>query len=390
MLKRFSPLQVLEAAALLRPRHISDVAERADHAHALLEKLQVEIRQLASRQSDLARLIGEMQCDIARAGASHETHGRTAAQIDELRSSVETISASVRQHERQVTLLAELQQHADDDRATAAGLDADLQFDRVCDHVRRVICAAVVADDPFPHAVLSNVLPDRLYEHVVAALPPSVFFEDRPLNKAQILRVPLTLAPAYSRRVWNFLARVFSEAMAPVLLQRFRSHIDQYMASFGSGIVGQPLNFKVMDGRILLRRSGYVIPPHRDPRWGFLTMLLYLVRRGETEAYGTQLYHVPNDADPQTTGQVHYFEPADCELVRDVPFRSNTALIFLNSRGAHGASIPLEAPIGTERYVYQLRIGPDTESAGRIVGSMTEASQVAWAKYRGASLTGPR
>jgi hypothetical protein len=390
MLKRFSPRQVLGAAAWLRPRNISDVAERADHAHALLEKIQMEIRQLASRQSDLARLIGEMQRDIARAAAAHETNSRTTAQIDELQSTLENVSATVGQQERQLTLLMELQQSADDGRATVASLDTDLQFDRVCDHVRRVICSAVIADDPFPHAVLSNVLPDSVHEHMVAALPPSVFFDDRPLHKARILRVPLTLAPAYSRRVWNFLARVASEAMAPVLLEQFRSHIDQYIALFGSGIADQPVNFKVMDGRLLLRRAGYVIPPHRDPRWGFLTMLLYVVRPGETEAYGTQLYHVPNDADPQTTGQVHYFEPEDCELVRHVPFRSNTALIFLNSRGAHGASIPPEAPAGTERYVYQLRVGPDTESAGRIVTSMTEESRLAWAKYRGASLTGPR
>ena len=50
------------------------------------------------------------------------------------------------------------------------------------------------------------------------------------------------------------------------------------------------------DGRILLRRPGYVIEPHRDPGWGFLTCLAYLARPGDNKEWGTQLYRVREDA----------------------------------------------------------------------------------------------
>ena len=55
--------------------------------------------------------------------------------------------------------------------------------------------------------------------------------------------------------------------------------------------------FQSTDGRILLRHRGYLIPPHRDPKWGLITCLMYLARPGDSEAWGTQLYSVESDVE---------------------------------------------------------------------------------------------
>ena len=46
----------------------------------------------------------------------------------------------------------------------------------------------------------------------------------------------------------------------------------------------------------------------------------------------------------------------EVEVVREVPGRSNSAVVSLNSTGAHRASIPADAPPETDRYIYQVQL----------------------------------
>lgn len=118
--------------------------------------------------------------------------------------------------------------------------------------------------------------------------------------------------------------------------------------------------------------------PHRDPKWGFVTALMYLAKPGDSEEYGTQLYRVREDAEA-TSGSVHYIEPERCELARTVPFRPNSMLVFLNAVGAHGAGIPADAePATLERYLYQFRLGPTTKTISRLVSLMSPEKAALW------------
>ena len=66
--------------------------------------------------------------------------------------------------------------------------------------------------------------------------------------------------------------------------------------------------------------------------------------------------------------------------MKDVPFRANSVLVFLNSRGAHGARIPASAePPTLERYIYQFRIGPTADSIRRLVAMLPEERRERWA-----------
>jgi hypothetical protein len=62
-----------------------------------------------------------------------------------------------------------------------------------------------------------------------------------------------------------------------------------------------------------------------------------------------------------------------------VAFKRNRALIFLNSVGAHGASIPHDAePANLERYAYQFRIGPDADSIASLIEGLPADRRAAW------------
>ena len=132
------------------------------------------------------------------------------------------------------------------------------------------------------------------------------------------------------------------------------------------------------DGRILLRTNGYDIPPHRDPKWGFLTCIFYLARRGDDKRWGTDLYEV--DEDTEAVGAApHWIENTPWRKVGSVKFKRNRALIFLNSTGAHGASIPADAePPMLQRYVYQFRIGPDAASMAALIARLSPERRVYW------------
>ena len=91
---------------------------------------------------------------------------------------------------------------------------------------------------------------------------------------------------------------------------------------------------------------------------------LYLARPGDSESWGTQLYSVESDTEAPSVAA--YWIKADrCVLQKDVPFRRNSMLIFLNSHGAHGATIPVEAePADLERYMSSPELGPRPEASG--------------------------
>ena len=128
----------------------------------------------------------------------------------------------------------------------------------------------------------------------------------------------------------------------------------------------------------MLRRPGYRIPPHRDPKWGFITCLIYLAREGDDERWGTQLFTVANDEDAAGASP-HWISEARCRLAGEVAFRPNRALVFLNSVGAHGAHIPREAkPANLERYAFQFRIGADRRSIRSVREKLTPEQRAFW------------
>jgi hypothetical protein len=299
-------------------------------------------------------------------------------QINDKTRALEETVESLRQRTEQLETIARLDWEL---QGEIARLPALLDPATIEAHVQKAVARAELVSDPFPHLIIDRWLPTDVYETILRALPPAVFFAEKEMSRQRLL-VPFSFAPAYSRLVWTFVTdHIVPNALRPALEQKFKCAIDDYVRSVLGHVAADapPLDLRTSDGRIMLRRPGYVIQPHRDPKWGFVTGLVYLARRGDAEEHGTQLYRVRDDEEAPTD-KPYYVDESRCELVKAVPFRANTMFAFLNSRGAHGASIPADAqPPDLERYVYQFRLGPSAASMQQLFTAMPSERQLNWA-----------
>ena len=248
-------------------------------------------------------------------------------------------------------------------------------------HVRNAVESAVLHHDPCAHLVIDNLVPDDLYDEMISALPSTVFFKQHDKTREE-MQVPFVFAPAYSRAVWDFfMAVVVEQALIPSLTEKFRPALDEFLATTWPSLgtwAQSGLTLDVGNSRLLLRRPGYVIRPHRDPRWAFLTCLIYLQKRAVRGVYGTQLYRLKREREPSHSSPF-WVDERECELVKDVPGERNSALIFLNSTGVHGASIPPDAPADLERYVYQVQFSPDPATRRRLIEMLPGEKKPGWA-----------
>jgi hypothetical protein len=252
---------------------------------------------------------------------------------------------------------------------------------RVQAHVLDAVNRATLQQDPCPYLVIDNLLPEDLYDEMLSALPSPVFFKRHDRTREE-MQVPFIFAPAFSRLVWDFfMTAVVDQTLVPALTEKFRPALDEFLAatwpSLGTWDQSQ-LSLRVGNSRLLLRRPGYVIRPHRDPRWAFLTCLIYLQKRGAGHVYGTQLYRLTREREA-THNSPFWVDERECALVRDVPGERNSALIFLNSTGVHGASIPPDAPADLERYVYQAQLSPDETTRRRLIEMLSAEKKAGWA-----------
>jgi hypothetical protein len=240
------------------------------------------------------------------------------------------------------------------------------------------IDSATLHLEPFPYAVVDHVLPAAFYNALLTGIPPVEMFETKSAGK-QHLDVPLSLAPTYSHLVWRGLAgELVPEVIAPRLIDKFRAPLDEWISRNWPDMPPRSVELHGSGGRIMFRRRGYQIRPHRDPKWSFMTCILYLARPEDNEAWGTQLYNVVDDQEAHSAAP-YWIDEAKCRLVRDVEFKPNRLLVFLNSGGAHGASIPADAlPENLERYIYQFRVGPGVETVARLRAMLPEERAALW------------
>jgi hypothetical protein len=258
---------------------------------------------------------------------------------------------------------------------------------RVGTHLRAAIESASIVLEPYEHMVVEDLLPPEVYDLLIDAIPPEPFFDDHDPIKRN-LRFPMDLGPTLSAMVWGFFDEVVTDQMIkPAVLERFADPLRRHYESiFGAECRARAtaMPHRVNSGRLMLRRRGYHLDPHRDPKHSMLTCLVYFARPGDDEAFGTQIFSVANDSDADYK-QTYYPEQAGhpCTLVKVVPFRPNSMLVFLNSRGAHGATIPADAPESLARYSYQFYVGPEKEALGSLVRQLPDERRRMWQNKEG-------
>ena len=170
---------------------------------------------------------------------------------------------------------------------------------RISAATRSSVMGAALGNDPCPHLVVDQLVPDDFYDEMLSALPAPVFFKQE--TGREEMQVPLPFAPAYSRLVWDFFfAHAVERAIVPAAEEKFSGALDamlgRYWPKLGSWRTSG-VKLTVRNSRLLLRRPGYEIRPHRDPRWAFVTCLVYLQRRDAPHIYGTQLLRLRNERE---------------------------------------------------------------------------------------------
>jgi len=266
--------------------------------------------------------------------------------------------------------------------------ELDAQIDRLAKVLRKtnmgeMVTAAIeratLRLEPFPYTVIDELLPQSFYDSLLIGIPPVELFEHKPLGK-QHLDVPFEMAPMYSRRVWRFMcSELVPKVISTALIAKFRVPLDDWIVTNWPSIDPGSVELHGSGGRIMLRKRGYRIRPHRDPKWSFITCILQLARPGDSETWGTQMLAVDDDQEAKNAAP-YWIDEKKCRVVEDVAFRPNRLLVFLNSVGAHSAHIPADAqPETLQRYIYQFRVGPPLDAIAKLKALLPEERQPLWA-----------
>jgi FtsZ-binding cell division protein ZapB len=348
----------------LNPLRIVRAVDAVPHVQSLVDKIREDQKTMSRQLKTITRQLEQLEQTMSR-------QEKVLAGIPDLQAQVQRCVTAYTKDARQTEWLPALRATLGDGERFAALAAA-------------AVARAQLERDPFPHIVIDDLLPDDVSAELLRAIPSSAFFKTENM-KRQELEVPFVFAPEYSRIVWGmFFNKVITETLVRALTDKFMPALDEFVCahwpSLGS-MAEAGISLRVSNSRLLLRRPGYVIKPHRDPRWAFLTCLVYLPRSADHESYGTQLYRLRQEPEV-THNSPLWVERSECELVKDVPARRNTALVFLNSTGAHGASIPSDAPAGVERYLFQVQFGVDDETKQRLIAGVPEGARSSWAAER--------
>jgi hypothetical protein len=315
-------------------------------------------------------------------GDGTSSHPASVVSTEQISALVEQVTALREQVARLTERESELRAVLEHETLLDAQLDRlnkTLRKTTMAERVTASIERATLKLDPFPYAVVDELLPQIFYDSLLTGLPPVELFEHKPIGK-QHLDLPFDMAPLYSRRVWRFMcSEMVPNVIATALTAKFRQQIDEWIGRNWPDIEPGSVELHGSGGRIMLRRRGYRIRPHRDPKWSFLTCILYLAKPGDSEAWGTQILAVDQDQEAKNAAP-YWIDEKQCRVVEDVEFRANRLLVFLNSTGAHGAHIPADAqPEGLQRYIYQFRIGPTVEAIAKLRSMLPEERQPLWA-----------
>jgi hypothetical protein len=260
-----------------------------------------------------------------------------------------------------------------EDRLARTNRAALFQHAAVANHVHAAIANAALETDPSVHIVINQLMPAETYHALLDGIPRPVFFSQKDNTKQNLRLANVHVAPERTIEMLSFLEQtLIPRIMVPALLDKFAPHIQEcYVREYGPerGLALAAIPHEATAGRLMLRRPGYHLDPHLDPKRVVVTCLLYFARPGDHEGFGTTFYRMHGTPKIDRTNTFYpESQGVRCELVKMVPFKANSAVAFVNWGGAHGADIPKDAPKNTERYSYQFYVSPDPAALAAIVG----------------------
>jgi len=171
-------------------------------------------------------------------------------------------------------------------------------------HILAAVEAAELVSEPYPHLIVSNVLPADDYKALLASLPASEAYV--PIKKVRGVRgYPERFVAAFDRPEWI-------DALGVAIRKKF-------------GLAG---DYK--DETLLIKdKIGYSISPHTDHPQRVASAILYLAQDAKQPELGTWIC-TPRDSKMKCAGGPHH--PAD-KFNYDtlVPYTPNSMFVFLKT-----------------------------------------------------------
>lgn len=188
-------------------------------------------------------------------------------------------------------------------------------------HVTYALRNAVVRPWPFPHIVVRDILPPRLYDDIVFHYPRLQMVPLRDIGRVSKSYSPARLVvPELGTQPdpWAFLLRALDTlALLKTFLGVFEGHLSRRDFSVGQEFL------------VLRDLPGYSLGPHTDSPRKLLSALIYCPDREDRPQLGTSLY-VPEKAGKTCPGGFHH--PFEGFIrVHTVPYLSNTLFAFPKS-----------------------------------------------------------
>lgn len=226
---------------------------------------------------------------------------------------------------------------------------------------------AVVIDEPFPYVVVENFLEPDVCQKLLGEMPSlDVLTRGEPLesNKRFTLSQKECLGHIQISETWREVLRQgMSQEFLNRIVRLFGSHISREFPDFSQRFAALPklrvlprssdkrpsdtvgLDAQIAVNTPVLTEGTTVRGPHLDRTNKLFIGLLYLRPEYDDSVGGDLELYAPTDPQP-TFGPKRMLPREAVKLIRTVPYRCNTLVLFLNTPQAlHGVS-----PRGTTRH----------------------------------------
>lgn len=169
----------------------------------------------------------------------------------------------------------------------------------VTEHACRLIEAAPINPDPFPHIVLDGIFPESYYEQILRHLPaqsslsiPVKFGMMKIEDGDPVLRA----LPTDAQQFWTKFDRDVKPAICRALLQRYMPYTEEKLTLiFGDTAEDMargldPNEFRSLRGIVQCRITGARMGAHVDKATSLFTYLFYFAPDDSLRPFGTIFY----------------------------------------------------------------------------------------------------
>jgi hypothetical protein len=214
--------------------------------------------------------------------------------------------------------------------------------------VRDKLESAEIQREPFPHLVISDLLPESFFRQLEDSIPPISEFEvnQKGLRANLFLEKHLERGSEPFRAAWGRLRdEIIRGPLTEVLVRRLGPEIrEKYAEVYSPEIADEIMDagLVIPDGRVMLRNPGYTLKPHTDPTRFAVTCLFYFTTASDDSSGALCLF------EPERTPEVRhtstYYPKAEegiaATLAKVIPISKNLFVAFVNSfRALHGVRV---------------------------------------------------